>query len=290
MTTTLVISSLLISLGSSKVAPAPVKTWTISKGLSNPESAYYEPDSDTLFVSSVAGSPTEKDGRGWISKVSPDGTMIKTRWVTGLHAPKGMRAYKGVLWVTNIDEVISIDIRNGKVLARVPVKGSQFLNDIAIDAQGDVYVSDTLGSKIFKIRNHKVEVWAEGPTLGAPNGLLIEGDRLFVATWGLPKSDWTTDEPGTLYSMNLTTQKKRRLAPNGLGNLDGLERYESDGFLVSDWMAGTVFYISKKRKAFLILEGLKNSADIGYSSKHERLFVPLMGADRLEAYQVAAQS
>ena len=36
--------------------------------------------------------------------------MVSAKWVTGLNAPKGIRSLGGTLWVTDIDEVVSIDI------------------------------------------------------------------------------------------------------------------------------------------------------------------------------------
>src|SRR5436190_1914394 len=70
--------------------PAKPGLWTLDKGLAQPESAYFEPTTQSIYVSNVQGSPVEKDGQGYISKVSPDGKMVAEKWVDGLNAPKGM--------------------------------------------------------------------------------------------------------------------------------------------------------------------------------------------------------
>src|SRR3712207_6954360 len=69
------------------------------------------------------------------STLFPYTTLFRSaNWVTGPNAPKGMRAHKGVLWVSDIDQIISIDIATGKITRRLKVSGARFLNDVAIDS------------------------------------------------------------------------------------------------------------------------------------------------------------
>src|SRR5450755_4425877 len=69
---------------------APVKLWETT-GLKTPESALPVPAEGFAYVSNIAGKPTDKDGNGFISKVSlKDGKLIEPKWVTGLDAPKGL--------------------------------------------------------------------------------------------------------------------------------------------------------------------------------------------------------
>src|SRR5262245_49036188 len=100
--------------------------WTITEGIATPESAYVDPVSGFLFVSSVEGQPNEKDGKGHIVKATTDGKVVAAAWVTGLNAPKGLRSYKGTLWTADIDEVIGIDIATGKITSRIKPAGAQF--------------------------------------------------------------------------------------------------------------------------------------------------------------------
>jgi hypothetical protein len=44
--------------------------WSLTQGIITPESAYVDPVSGFLFVSSVEGQPNEKDGKGHITKAS----------------------------------------------------------------------------------------------------------------------------------------------------------------------------------------------------------------------------
>ena len=66
--------------------------WTLASDFASPESAYYHAPSNSIFVSSINGQILEKDGNGYISRLSPDGKIVSAKWVTGLNAPKGIRS------------------------------------------------------------------------------------------------------------------------------------------------------------------------------------------------------
>src|SRR5687767_5774059 len=129
-----------------QTTPAPTAVWTLTADLAAPESAYHDPASNSVFVSSINGQILEKDGNGYISRLTPDGKVVAAKWVTGLNAPKGMRSVAGTLWVSDIDEVVGIEISSGRITARVRVDGSQFLNDLATAPDGTVYVADSAQS------------------------------------------------------------------------------------------------------------------------------------------------
>ncbi|MDG2040040.1 MAG: hypothetical protein P8J30_06110, partial [Ilumatobacter sp.] len=88
------------------VAESATPVWTVSKAMHAPESAYLDEESGALFVSLIDGDPGERDGTGHIARLTRDGEVIDPTWVTGLNAPKGLRAHDGTLWVADLDEVI----------------------------------------------------------------------------------------------------------------------------------------------------------------------------------------
>ena len=123
--------------------PAFPVAWEVTSGVQSPESAYFDAASGFVFVSNIGGGgPTGKDGDGFLSKLTPDGKVVAAKWITGLNAPKGIRSSGGRLWVSDIDQLVGVDIAQGKIAERVAVPGAEFLNDVACDAQGAVYVSD----------------------------------------------------------------------------------------------------------------------------------------------------
>jgi len=271
-----------------KPPEAPNLAWEIREAFSAPESAYYNPENGLIFVSNVAGSPGEKDGKGWISRLSPEGKVLEAQWVSGLNAPKGMRSRKGRLYVADIDELVEIDVGAAKVAKRFPAKGAKMLNDVAIGSDGTVFVSDTMGVKVWRLTpKGKFEVFLEGKTLEAPNGLAIRGGRLWVAGWGTGiGADWSVKAPGSVWAYDLQTKARAKsaVAP-GLGQLDGLEA-DGTGWFISDWVAGKIYRAGVGNSPKLVLEGFKNSADIGWMPKERLLLVPRMGEDAVSAYRM----
>ncbi len=264
--------------------------WQVTS-LNAPESSYYDAKTNAIYVSNVGGNPTEKDGNGTITKISTDGKVLVQEWFKGLNAPKGIRVHRDSLWVSDIDRVAKISIKDPAKVEFIEIKGAKFLNDVAIDSKGNVYISDMVGSRIHKITpDHKVELFSEGSDLESPNGLLVSPPYLVVASWGSEiAADFSTKSPGSVYLMNLNKKSKKNLIP-AQGNLDGLEvlpKSLGGGYVYSDWMAGKVFTNQKEPKGRLLLEGLEGAADIGFIPSKKILLVPEMKLNRLNAYQIS---
>lgn len=267
------------------------QTWDVSQGIAQPESTFYHAGSDTIFVSNVAGEPLKKDGIGWITAISPDGKVKTAKWFDGLNAPKGLAESKGILWVSDIDRVVGIDIKTAKLKQTIEISGAKFLNDIVVGRDGAIFVSDTSANTIYKIKDGKPEVFVSGGEWEAPNGLGIYSGRLIVAGWGTGVDDnLGTKGPGSIYSINLTSKVRTSLS-NPIGHLDGFELGWKglDGFLVSDWIAGKVYAVHKSQWTPLI-EGLKGAADIGTIPSKALLLVPEMGASHVRAYNISWQT
>ncbi|MDQ3835815.1 MAG: hypothetical protein M3270_02615, partial [Thermoproteota archaeon] len=181
------------------------KVWETATELKTPESVIYEPNENVLFVSNIDGAPDGKDNQGFISKVSPrNGSTIMLNWVTGLNAPKGMTIINNnttnntLLYVSDITDLVEIDINSGKIINRYNAPGSTFLNDVASDDQGYVYVSDTVTNTIYTLdtknlgdnstnnNNASLQVWLQTPELNGPNGLYVDNsnNKLIVASLG----------------------------------------------------------------------------------------------------------
>src|SRR5690606_27372967 len=123
-------------------------------------SVLYDESSGTIYVANIEGEAAEKDGKGSISIISKEGEIQEREWVNGLNAPKGMGIMDGKLYVTDIDEVVEIEIESKKITNRYPVKGAVFLNDLDTH-QGRVYVSDSRAGNIHLLENGQVTVFAE---------------------------------------------------------------------------------------------------------------------------------
>ncbi len=269
----------------STAASNPPLKWEVSEGFVKPESAYLDKESGYLFVSNVDGGGADKDGKGFISKMKPDGTMIKADWITGLNAPKGLRSFGDTLWVSDIDRVVGMSIEKGKVIHEIPVPDAKFLNDVAVGGDGTVYVADMTASRIFQIKDGKVSILDEGPQLESPNGLLVDGNRLILAAWGYT-TDFTVKVPGRLLSLDLSTKDVTPITKEPTGNLDGVEADGKGGYYVSDWVAGKVFHIGANGETKVVIELTKSTADIAYLADQQLLILPWMLENKLLAYEV----
>ncbi len=256
-----------------------------SEVFSNPESVYFHSKNGYTFVSNVDGEGNAKDGKGYISTLSSlTGKTINKKWVDGLNAPKGMRAHNGNLWVSDIDRVIEINISTGQIIRKVDIPGAKFLNDIAISPEGVVYVSDTIGSKIYKIENYQSSIFVEGNKLESPNGLLYLSGKLYVASWGLT-TDWSTKISGRIYWIDISSKAITYITKKPLGNLDGLEINNEGVFLTSDWVGGKIFKVDQEGNSELIYKGEKGLADIGYIPEGKLVIIPSMLKNKLLVFE-----
>jgi sugar lactone lactonase YvrE len=277
---------LRVAIGQAAEPAIPPIVWEVSEGLKAPESAYYDAASGSVFVSNVGGGGAAlKDGDGYIAKLTLDGKLVKSKWQTGLNAPKGLRSHDGVLWVSDIDRLVGMDIAQAKTAHVIPVPGAKFLNDVACGPDGAVYVSDMLDSKIYRYHDGKLVLFAEGEALESPNGLLVEGPRLIVAAWGY-SLDFSPKTPGRLFALDLQSRKKMLITPEPTGNLDGVETDGAGGYLVTDWSAGKVLRISATGQVKLLFRLPQGTADHAYLADRKLLILPRMNENRVTAFRV----
>lgn len=265
---------------------APAKLWETG-GFLTPESALFDAKSGVLYVSNVNGAPDGKDGNGFISKVAADGQILTLKWAAGMDAPKGLGLFGGKLYVADIDRLHEIDTSSGKVTASYPAADAKFLNDVAVDGDGNVYVSDMATNVIWRLANGTFAPWLQDAKLENPNGLAVEGGNLRVATWGVMSNGFETKVPGHLISIAIGDKHMTDLGDGKpFGNLDGLEPLGGGAYLVSDWMTGKVMRFAADGTVTTLLELGQGSADIGYDANHKTLYVPQMMQNTLAAYGI----
>jgi len=277
------------------------KLWETPNDLKNPESVAYASEQNVLFVSNVNGKPTQKDQNGFISKVSPsNGSIIELNWVTGLNAPKGIAISnnKSTLYVSDITDLVEINIDNGKIMKRYNAPGSAFLNDVVSDNQGNIYVSDTVTNTIYKLDTNakdgnntsSLQAWLQSPQLNGPNGLHVDNskNRLIVASLG------DMSKPGggiaviDLKNKTITTLGKEGTT-SPFGGLDGIESDTTEAhYYVTDNPAGKVYIVNADGTGYGTLIDLhtKGAADLGFIPSQSTIIIPLMQDNKLVAYKL----
>ncbi|QHT71950.1 ATP-binding protein [Rhodocytophaga rosea] len=236
------------------------------------ESTLYDAKSGVIYTSNIEGGPNEKDGKGSISKLKPDGTIEKVKWVSGLNAPKGMAILNDKLYVTDVDQLVEINIADGKIVKRYPVKGAKFLNDAATDGT-KVYFTDMQTGKVHVLENAQIGTVAEG--LENINGLAFndKGGMLFLNGKGLGQ-----------YNMQ---DKKSSFVNEVVTGGDGLVVIDDNTYIASRWQGE--IYLVKDGKEHLLLDTKgesSNTADIDYIKDQNLVLVPTFLKNKVVAYKL----
>jgi sugar lactone lactonase YvrE len=281
------------------------KIWETPAQFKTPESVIYEPNENVLFVSSIDGAPNGKDKQGFISKVSPlNGSIIELNWVTSLDAPKGMAVVNNtnnsLLYVSDITDLVEVDANSGKIINRYNAPGSGFLNDVASDNQGHVYVSDTVTNTIYRLdtknlginsnnNNASLQVWLQTPELNGPNGLYVDdtNNRLIVVSFGA-----FSNPGGSIRVVDLQNRTMSSLGEEGtavpIGGLDGVEA-DSTGryYYVTDNPAGKLYVVNSNGTGYETLDLQKQrTADLGTILDQNMIIIPMMQENKLEAFRI----
>jgi sugar lactone lactonase YvrE len=262
------------------------KLWETPAQLMTPESVLYAPTEGVLFVSNIDGKPDEKDGQGFISKVSPtNGTIVELNWVSGLNAPKGMAVSddSSKLYVSDITDLVEIDITNGQITNRYTIPGSTFLNDVASDKQGNIYVSDTGSNSTYKLENNTSapRIWLQTPELNSPNGLYVDNstNKLVIASLG-----------GSLSLVDLDNKTIGNLGTQvPMGSLDGIVGDTGENlYYVTDWAAGKVYAVNSDGTDYRTLIDLQKqgTADLEFITSERMVIIPMMQDNKLVAYRI----
>lgn len=250
------------------------KQWETGPGLKIPESVLFDSVSGIIYVSNIAGKPAEKDSTGFISTLTAEGAILKTDWVTGIDAPKGMGIYNDHLFVSNIDEVVEIDIPTAIIVNRIPVEGSKFLNDIAIDPKtGMIFITDSENSQVYIILNGIASLWLDGPMFKGANGLFLKNEVLYIGT------------SNSILQADVKSGEVMVCLPNS-GEVDGLYFTSDNKFIFSNWK-GSVFIAGKRQKPQLMLNTAQqkvNAADFGVILSKNMILIPTFGNNKVVGY------
>lgn len=280
----LVIISMLFCLAQVVTAQKLKKIWEVQT-LEAPESVVYH--NGAYYVSNVSGQPAEKNEKGFITKLNSKGEIIQLKWLEGFNAPKGLGIFKNYLYVADIDQVGLVNLNTGEIEKWYVAEGATFLNDVEIGPTGTVYISDTFGGNaIYKIEQDTIELLVKDDKLDYPNGLKLDGNLLYVATWGVVTNPETfgTEVPGALIALDLQDNSIKSVT-NSFGNLDGLVKYKN-GFIVSDWISGAISAIDSRGQVSSLEQIRPGTADMEYLEKENILLIPQMLDGKLTAYQV----
>lgn len=281
--------ALLIALACQReeraAVPPPSDSLTVVDSFRTPESVLYDATMDVYVVSNINGSPFEKDGDGFLSRVGTDGRVLELRWVDGasegvtLHAPKGMGMSGDTLFVADLDEVRLFDRVTGAPLGSWPVRGAAFLNDVAVGPDGTVYVTDTGLDRNFQAQAgavYRFDAQGRATALArvrqsGPNGIIAEAEGVTVVMWS-----------GEVARFDLQG-RRTELPRSSVAQLDGVIRMRLGALVASAWQDSSIIRLGPGETAWSrVMGNLHSPADIGYDTRRNRILVPIFQEDRIE--------
>ncbi|MCH7397957.1 ATP-binding protein [Belliella sp. DSM 107340] len=253
------------------IEPSLTEIWQTPAELMTNESTLFDSSTGTIYVSNIDGSPTEKDGKGSISIISKEGEILQKEWVSGIDSPKGMGISNGKLYVTNIDELVEIDIETAKISNRFKIEGAEFLNDVDTDGN-KVYFSDMNTGKIHMFQDGAISTFAEGQE--NINGLRVGSNGVLYGLDGSGLKKYNSD--GSFEMIN-------EVVTGG----DGLVVIDDNTFIASRWQ-GEIYLIQdgKESKILDTKAEESNTADIDYIPEDNLVLVPTFFKNKVVAYKL----
>lgn len=258
------------------------------EGFSHPESVVFNEAKNEYYISNMADNEA---GDGFISRVSAEGEIIELKWIDGLKDPKGLLVKDDKVYVTNNTEVIEISIDKSEITRRIEVEDAKSLNDITIDAVGNIFISDSGKSAIYLMpgdsanmmipENKKGEIieYLNTTRLEYVNGLYAHKDHLYAAAWG-------ENTDGNFLKIDMDTREIEKVSKEGIGNLDGVQPVGDDAFYISDWATGTIYLIKKDGELQEVLTSEKSSGDILFDAEKNQLVLPMNFQNSVWWYQL----
>jgi len=191
------------------------------------------------------------------------------------------------LYVSDITDLVEIDTVNGQIIKRFNAPGSAFLNDVASDRLGNIYVSDTVTNTIYKMdrtikNNTSLQVWLQSSDLNGPNGLHVDNNKnkLIVASFG---SDFSKPGAG-MKVVDLKNKTISNLGTEGVTSpIGGL-----DGIVSDDNPAGKIYTVNADGRGYGTLIDLRRqgAADLEFIPGQNMIIIPIMQDNKLVSYKL----
>ena len=178
----------------------------------------------------------------------------------GLYSTLGMKvdAERRILWVCSSAEsfmkgysesdagkaaLFKYDLNTRKLIRKYELGPNprHLLNDLALNAEGDVFVTDTASGEIFTVRHERdeLEVFIPAGRFESPNGIAIstDGRKLFIS-----------DMPFGVYVVDLQTKQSERLPQSQrLPQSIGISPSGSDGlYFYDNSLIGIINIVSER--------------------------------------------
>ena len=171
-----------------------------------PEGIAADPGTQRLFIGDMAGKRILSLREKGHARVFAS---------TGVLRPLGMTVdrSRSLLWVAATtafvakdkpaSALLAFDVRNGRLKRSISSAAMKSINDVAVAPNGDVYMTDSVGGALFRLRRagNSIEQVTPAGRMSYPNGVAVSGDgrSVYVAQGiALRRIDAATGEVSTV--------------------------------------------------------------------------------------------
>jgi sugar lactone lactonase YvrE len=194
-------------------------------------------------------------------------------------ASYGMEVVGNTIYTIDGSRVYAYDLTTDELLSYITISGAGFLNGMASDNTGRVWVTDFSTKKIIEIDFSDVlnptYQTVVSNTVVTPNGICFDAanNRLVFVAWTGTSSDIT--------AVSLDDYSMTALVTNAsLNSIDGIDNDNYGNYYLASWSPQR---ITKYNSTFSVSEvitvpgGLNNAADIAYAEEIDTLIIPNSG-------------
>ncbi|MEI0477862.1 ATP-binding protein [Brachyspira pulli] len=244
------------------------------EGLAAPESVKFR--NGKLYMANLGDPNAPKDG--FIIIANEDGSNPQKLFEGQLDSPKGFSFLTDDIIIipdqvndsSMTGNLVLANIKENKIITKLPIEGSKFLNDTVVIDPTTVALTDTGASTVHFVKvdnNSALSITSSVTGIVGANGILLDNGVLYIAgsTFGGDPNG------GDIYTLNIdgTGLTKWTASRLGTGALDGIA-IDNRKLYVSDWGENGannnaciyVFDLNTKEQLEKIEGSLRGVADI----------------------------
>ncbi len=269
---------LLVILCSLRIDAQMNKIWETGENFKAPESVVYEQKRGVLYVSNYTRKM--RDGLSYgdcsVSKVNKNGEIINFNWISNLTSPTGLYLFEDNLYIVERFGIVEYDLNLDKINNRFRISQASLLNDVTVDMDSNIYVTDSYEKTIYRIKNGEVIKWMDTSAIAYPNGIEYDDGNLIIGVNG----------DNYLKSIDIKTKEIHNIAFLGEGLIDGIKKCD-EGYLVSLYY-GILLMVNHNGRVTELLNTKEQDipcADFEYIENEKMVIIPTLWKNKLYGYK-----
>jgi DNA-binding beta-propeller fold protein YncE len=254
------------------------KLWETGEIFKAPESVVYDQKRGLLYVSNYTRKMRDglPYGDCFVSKVNKNGEIINYNWISNLTSPTGLYLFNDMLYIVERFGIVEYDLNIDKVNNKFFISQTSLLNDVTVDIDSNIYVTDSKDKTIYRIKNGEIIKWMDTVEINYPNGIEYDEGKLIIVTNG----------DNYLKSIDIKTKEIHNIAYLGEGLLDGVKKC-TDGYLVSNYY-GILLLVEQNGTAKELLNTKDQNipcADFEFINNEQMIIIPTLWNNKLYGYK-----